>query len=180
MNIAIFGGSFDPPHIGHEQIINKSLEVLDIDKLFIVPTFLNPFKTTFYFSPKDRFNLLKECFIDDKIVISDFEILKLAPVATITTVEYFYQTMKPSKIYLIIGADNLEKLHLWEGFSKLKTLVSFVVISREGNRLKNDIIHFTNIDMNLNISSTAIRKNLDLKYIPKKIQQKVKKLWKIE
>lgn len=47
MRVAIFGGSFDPPHIGHEKIIQKALEKLDIDVLFVVPTYLNPFKKNF-------------------------------------------------------------------------------------------------------------------------------------
>ena len=180
MNIAIFGGSFDPVHIGHEAIVHKALEVLDIDKLFIVPTFLNPFKKKSHFSATQRFDLLKECFVNDKIEISDFEINKSRPIHTIETVKHLKSKINPNKIYLIIGADNLEKLHLWKNFDKLKNLVSFVVISRDGNRLKNDIIQFKYIDLKLNISSTTIRENLDLKYIPKIIQQKVKKLWKQE
>lgn len=180
MNIAIFGGSFDPVHIGHETIAYQTLEVLDIDKLFIVPTFLNPFKQKSHFSAIERFNLLKECFIDEKIEISDFEIKQSMPVHTIKTIKHLKSKINPNKIYLIIGADNLEKLHLWQGFDELQDLVSFVVISRDENVLKNDIIQFKNIDLKLNISSTAIRENLDLRYIPKIIQQKVKKLWKQE
>ena len=48
MRVAIFGGSFDPPHIGHEEIIKQSLAKLDIEALFVVPTFLNPFKDDFF------------------------------------------------------------------------------------------------------------------------------------
>jgi len=44
LNIAIFGGSFDPPHTGHELIVQKALEILDIDKLLVVTTYLSPFK----------------------------------------------------------------------------------------------------------------------------------------
>ena len=44
--VAIFGGSFDPPHKGHQRIVEKATEVLDIDKLIVVPAYLNPFKTS--------------------------------------------------------------------------------------------------------------------------------------
>ena len=62
MRIAIFGGSFDPLHIAHVAIVNDSLKKLDIDKLIIVPTYLNPFKNSFYLDPKSRFELLKKVF----------------------------------------------------------------------------------------------------------------------
>ena len=53
MKIAIFGGSFDPIHIAHKKIVETALKELDIDKLIIVPTYLNPFKKDFLFEPKD-------------------------------------------------------------------------------------------------------------------------------
>jgi len=180
MNIAIFGGSFDPPHIGHEAIINKSLEVLDIDQLYIIPTFLNPFKSKSYFSAKDRFDMLTIAFKDRKIKICDFETKQNKPNPTIDTVNYIISTVKPDKLYLIIGADNLQKIHLWDDFNLLKDLVSFVVVSRNGAKLKNDIINFINIHLDIDVSSTTLRENLNLEYIPKKIQKKVKELWKIE
>ena len=62
MKIAIFGGSFDPIHIAHKAIVKRALEELEIDKLIIVPTYLNPFKSNFYLEPKVRFELLKKVF----------------------------------------------------------------------------------------------------------------------
>lgn len=44
MKIALFGGSFDPPHNGHNSVVLEALEKLDIDKLIIMPTYINPFK----------------------------------------------------------------------------------------------------------------------------------------
>ncbi|RLA76044.1 MAG: hypothetical protein DRG78_19755, partial [Epsilonproteobacteria bacterium] len=63
---------------------------------------------------------------------------------------------------------------------ELNKLVKFIVISRDGYEVKNDIIQFINVKMDIKISSTVLRKEFDLKYIPKKIQQKVKQLWKKE
>lgn len=57
-HFAVFGGSFDPPHFGHLRIIESALAELEIDKLFVVPTFLNPFKSVLYFSINDYFCLL--------------------------------------------------------------------------------------------------------------------------
>ncbi|DAB35050.1 MAG TPA: nicotinate-nicotinamide nucleotide adenylyltransferase, partial [Sulfurospirillum sp. UBA12182] len=54
MKIAIFGGSFDPPHKGHESIVNEALKTLDIETLFVVPTYLNPFKDSFVADERTR------------------------------------------------------------------------------------------------------------------------------
>ena len=54
MKIALFGGSFDPPHTGHEKIVRSVLANLNIDLLVIMPTFLNPFKEKFSAPPNLR------------------------------------------------------------------------------------------------------------------------------
>ncbi|MCK5111493.1 MAG: nicotinate (nicotinamide) nucleotide adenylyltransferase [Arcobacteraceae bacterium] len=178
MNIAIFGGSFDPPHLGHQAIIKEVLKSLKIDKLIIVPAFLNPFKYHSSFDPKVRYELIKELCQDlEQVEVSDYEIKQNKATPTIQTIKYIKNKYKNCKnIYLIIGADNLKKLHLWEEYNELKQLVKFVVASRDN--IKTD--EFITLKVDFNISSTKIRENLDITLIPNKIKEKVKKLWKIE
>ncbi|MEA3352794.1 MAG: nicotinate (nicotinamide) nucleotide adenylyltransferase [Campylobacterota bacterium] len=181
MNIAIYGGSFDPPHIGHEAICYKVFDVLDIDKLIVVPTYLNPFKKSYHLMPKQRLELLSILFEDDEnILVDDFEIKQNKATPSIETVSYLKSIYKPDNIYLIMGADNLEKLHLWKDFEKLKQLVTFVVITRQGYEVKNDIIRFISIDMDISVSSTSLREELRSEFIPKKILNKVKEIWNKE
>ncbi len=177
MNIAIFGGSFDPPHTGHEEIVNSALNTLNIDKLIVVPNFLNPFKNSSFIDAKNRFFLLQKLFKKNKNVeVIDFEISQNRSVYTIETVEYLLKSYKCENIYMIIGTDNLEKLHLWHEYKKLNSLVKFVVASRSGY-LNQNYGNITTLDVNVEISSTNLRNNLDLQYIPKEIQNDVKKLW---
>ena len=181
MNIAIYGGSFDPIHIGHEMIINKLSLINYIDKLIVVPAYLNPFKQKYLLHPVDRFNILTDLFgLNSDILISDFEIQRKVSTPSILTVEHYIKLYNPTKIYLIIGADNLKTLHLWDNFEKLNQLVEFIVVSRDGYEVKNDTIQFKTMNMNINISSTSLRDKLDLKYIPKKIQEKVNDIWNKE
>jgi len=179
MNIAIFGGSFDPPHIAHEKIVKKVIENMSLDQLFVVPTYLSPFKDKYHLKPKERFELLTTLFEEnEKIEVIDFEITQNRAVPTIQTVRYLNKKYGPKNIYLIIGADNLQSIHLWNNFKQLQVLVKFIVIFREGYEVKNDIIDFKTINMDINISSTFLRDNFNLQYIPKKIQQKVQNIWK--
>jgi len=177
VKIAIFGGSFDPPHIGHESIATEALKQLDISKLIIVPNFLNPFKKKTFLDGKTRLDLLKKIFINqEKVQVDDFEILQNQAVYSYLTVNYIQKKYNPSKIYLIIGTDNIEKLHLWHKFEELNKRVTFVVANRSGFLNKN-YAKMQSLNVNVDISSTKLRDTLDLDFIPHIIQEDVKKLW---
>ncbi|QKF64163.1 nicotinate (nicotinamide) nucleotide adenylyltransferase [Campylobacter corcagiensis] len=176
MNIALFGGSFDPPHLGHTKIVEISLTSLDIDKLFIIPTYINPFKSGFFAPPNLRLKWLKKLFENlDKVEICDYEIRQNRPVATIETVRYLKEIYKPNTVYLIIGADNLKDLKKWQNYPELESLVEFVVASRDGEFIPKDL---KKLNINANISSTKFRNNLNLKYIPKPLQSEVLDFYK--
>ncbi len=131
MSIAIFGGSFDPPHSGHIAVVKEALKELNIEKLYVVPAFQNPLKDDIYASGELRLNWLKKIFEGEKRVeVSDFEIKQDRVVYTVESVQYFRQ-LDPH-IYLIIGADNLDELHKWHNFHALDSLVTWVVATRDG------------------------------------------------
>ncbi|MEA3512257.1 MAG: nicotinate (nicotinamide) nucleotide adenylyltransferase [Campylobacterota bacterium] len=181
MVIALFGGSFDPFHIGHEEVINQLLSNHNIDKVVVVPTYLNPFKSSFHLSPNDRLDILNLLYDNNSDVdVLDFEIKQNKATPSIETVFYIKKLYKPSKIYLTIGSDNLESLDKWYQFDKLKKYVDFIVVQRDGYEVKNDIIQFKTINMDIRISSSKLRKDFDINYIPKKIQKKVLKIWNKE
>lgn len=178
MKIAIFGGSFDPPHTGHEAIVHEALKSLEIDKLFIVPTYLNPFKKSFFLDETMRFKLLKKLFESEaRVEICDYEILQKRAVYSIETVKFLQQQTQCSEIYLIIGEDNLEKLPLWHGFDELQKLVKFVVASRQTMSVGNfSTIKFIKLPIDINVSSTQIRENGYLSHIPEKIKCDLKQI----
>ena len=136
-NIAFFGGSFDPIHIGHVEIIKKILTQLKIDKLFIVPTYLNIFKKQFFFDPILRYRFLKQLFRNKKIKILNYEIRQKKPTPTYKSILFIKKEFKVKKIYLIIGADNLKNLKLWYNYKRLKKLVEIIVISRNNFTIGN-------------------------------------------
>ena len=178
MRIAIFGGSFDPLHLAHVAIVQSALNELDIDKLIVVPTYLNPFKSSFYLDPQTRYELLKKVFIKfEKVEVSNYEINQLAPSYSVNTVNYLKNLYKPSKIYLIIGEDNINDLDKWYKYDELKKLVEFVVASRTGFETKK-ANEFKSLDININISSTELRDKINLNYIPIEIKDDILNLKK--
>lgn len=154
-SIAVFGGSFDPPHIGHVEVVKSALSNLDIENIFVVPTYLNPFKKKFIFSPQQRYHWLLSIFAKyNKVKVLDYEILKNKSVPTIETILFIRQEQKVDKIYLLIGDDNLETLPMWHKYQELKEMVEFVIIPRTNEEnLEYRILPFDRID----ISSTIVR-----------------------
>lgn len=185
MNIAIFGGSFDPPHAGHDEIVKTALNTLYIDKLIIIPTFCSPFKTEFSALPKQRFEWCKALWGENsensKILVSDFEILRGLKngqkTPTITSVRHFKELFNPQKIYLIIGADCLKSLYKWAEFSALNEIVEFVVASRENFQIPTCHKSLKNLQINVNISSSFVRENFDFSKIPAKIRDEVREVY---
>ncbi|MBV5277852.1 MAG: nicotinate (nicotinamide) nucleotide adenylyltransferase [Campylobacteraceae bacterium] len=175
MKIAIFGGSFDPPHNGHVMIVEKALETLDIDKLFVIPTYLSPFKKTFCAPPQMRKIWLEKLFLPyKKVEVFSYECDQERPVPTIETVKYLMNKYELSKIYLIIGSDHYASLVKWHNHEELSTLVEFVVASRDTTKLPKDL---KNLSINVNISSSKLRDFLDETFIPKAIQNEVKEYY---
>ena len=103
MKIAIFGGSFDPLHVGHVEIVNEALNYLNVDKLFIVPTYLNPLKKSSFASAHLRLNWIKKVFSSqNKITILDYEVKQNKPTASIKTVKFIKDNYSNiEKIYFI-------------------------------------------------------------------------------
>ncbi len=172
--IALFGGSFDPPHIGHEAIVKALKEFKDIDKVIIMPTFLNPFKSNFYAPASLRVEWLKKIFSGYKNVeVSDYEVLQKKQVPTITTVKHLLKSYK--KIYLVIGADNLASLEKWKSYDELKNLVTFIVAERENIEISEK---FLKLDIDQKISSTKLRENIEMSKLPKKCAKEIYTFYK--
>ncbi len=172
--IALFGGSFDPPHVGHIAIVRALEKLKYIDKTIIMPTFLSPFKSKSYAPSELRFKWLNRIFDTSKSVeISNYEVSQNHSVTTIESVEFLLKTYK--KVYLVIGADNLASLELWANYEKLKDRVTFLVASRD-NIIIDD--HFIQLKIDEDISSSQLREYVDISKIPKESAQEIKEYYK--
>lgn len=172
--IALYGGSFDPPHLAHEAIV-KTLRELDfIDSVVVMPTFLNPFKETFTAPAELRLQWLKDIFsLFKDVEVSSYEVDLQRKVPTLETIKHLRESY--DKIYLVLGADNLASLHQWYKFDELKKLLTFIVVTRDGIEIPKDFIRL-NIDEK--ISSSNLRENFDSKKIPIKARNKITQYYK--
>ncbi len=154
--IALFGGSFDPPHKGHEAIVKELLALKYINKVVVMPTYLNPFKSNSFAPSTMRLKWLKNIFaLFKNVEISSFEVDLEKKVPSIQSVQYLLKSYK--KVYLVIGADNLTSLSKWTDYDELNKLVTFIVASRDNIEVPNT---FLKLHVEEDISSTDLRKKI--------------------
>ncbi len=161
--IAIFGGSFDPPHYGHYDIV-KNLERA-FDKVIVVPAYVSPFKTDGS-DAAVRFALCKKIFASEKTEVSRREVSKSGVSYSIDTAKYFSKKYADASLYWVIGSEETPYLDKWRNIDELKKLVKFYIVPRPGfaisdeiksrlkkNKIKTVIGKFCGLD----ISSTRIK-----------------------
>ena len=164
MKICLFGGTFDPPHIGHLLIAQTICEAESFDKILFIPVNIPPHKTVN--TPlEDRLNML-DIAIDDNpnFEISDIEIKRGGVSYTIDTIKTIKNkyNISSNKISYLIGSDSLLNFHNWKDPEKILEECQIIVAIRPGFR-PSDIpawilhkIQFANIPR-FEISSTNIR-----------------------
>jgi len=173
-SIAIFGGSFDPPHIGHLEIIKKALDSLPIKKLYVIPAFISPFKKGHFAPANLRLRWLKKITaFDERVEVSDIEIKKEKKSYSIETVNHF--ALLYDTIFFIIGADNLKTLHKWHKFDELNKKVKWVVATRDKIKISD---RYIKLKIDKPISSSYLRVKLDKRYIPDEIEDEVLEFYK--
>jgi nicotinate-nucleotide adenylyltransferase len=174
MKLALYGGSFDPPHKGHVSVALKAVECLECNQLLIVPAFRNPLKSSIVADGDTRLRWLREIFAPySRIAVSDFEIKHHRSVYTIETVRHYAPLC--DTLYLVIGADNLESLHLWHEYETLKTLVTFVVATRNAIPIPKGMIALV---VNEPISSTDFRISMSPLGLPERIENEITSYYK--
>ncbi len=134
MRIGLFGGSFDPVHIGHLLVAQAAVEELGLARLFFIPAAQSPFKPERQPSPaSERLRLLRlalagriNCEIDDQ------EVRRGGVSYTIQTVRDYARRFPEAELFWLIGADNVAALPDWHEAGELSRLVQFAAIPRPG------------------------------------------------
>ena len=178
--IALYGGSFDPPHVGHVAAVKRVLETLPVEKLIVMPAWCNPFKSSTVAPAEKRLAWLKKLFAEDaRIVVSDLEIKEARKVPTIETVEMLRKAYDP--YYLIIGADNLASVEQWHRFEALNRSVVWVVLGRGEAvpSLPSALQRVCYIPMRHEASSTAIRKG-DMRFVPPLLRDEIRSFYNLK
>lgn len=160
MRLVLYGGSFDPPHIAHLEIIKEVLQNLPLDLMIIMVAYHNPLKSQCRFDEQTRLEWMKRvCKEWDKVLVSDYEIANKVSY-TLESIEYLEKKYQPSSIDLILGEDNFLTLDKWHKIDLLKQKVNFVLVRRKGFEYNIGDFNIRTIELkniDIPISSTQIR-----------------------
>ena len=134
MDIAIYGGSFNPPHLGHQEAVRTALETLEPDRLLIIPDNDPPHKEleTGSPTPEQRLELCRLCFGDfEKTEVSDLEIERSGKSYTYDTVRELEEKNPDDRLILLLGTDMLLSFEEWYHFEYLMEHCVLAVFARD-------------------------------------------------
>ncbi len=128
--IGLYGGSFDPVHIGHLRLAEDIREYFNLNKIIFIPTYISPLKSKSNAKPEDRLNMLKLATeYNPFFEIDDREIREKKVSYTIKTIMYYKSKLNYNPIF-IVGSDAFLTLHKWKEYNVLLENTNFIVIGR--------------------------------------------------
>jgi nicotinate-nucleotide adenylyltransferase len=174
--IALFGGTFDPIHLGHTGVAAAAAEQIGAEKIIFIPARISPLKGFFPFAgDEDRLHMIRLAIAGyPALAVSDCELQRPAPSYTLDTVRQFQHDYGPeTAIHWLLGADSIADLIHWHKVRELIDECYLTVMQRPGytpdfdrfeplwgrprvEKLKENAISTPLID----ISSTEVRKRL--------------------
>ena len=131
--IAIYGGSFDPPHKGHKLLAENLASVCGAEKVIIIPTALSPFKNSSSATAEDRLNMCKLFFKEDLFQISDIEIKRGGKSYTVDTLTQIKEENPDAELFLFMGDDMLLSFDKWYCYQEILRLATIVCACRTEN-----------------------------------------------
>ncbi len=133
MRIGVFGGSFDPPHLGHLSLAQRVQKALELDLVLWVPAGRNPMKPKIpHASGKHRLNMVKALIAEEpKMATSDLEITRGGPSYTVKTLDELQLAM-PGQYWILMGADSLMTFTSWLQWDRIIRTARIAAVIREG------------------------------------------------
>lgn len=132
MRIGLFGGSFDPPHIGHLIIAQDAAEALHLDRLLVIPAAQQPLKGAEQTAAEHRLAMVRACF--DGIAgveVDPVEITRGGLSFMVDTVDDVRRRWPAAELHLLIGSDVVPTLPRWKEPDRLLGMVRLVVLYRD-------------------------------------------------
>lgn len=163
--IALYGGTFDPVHLGHLEVARRVSQLFEIEKVVFIPAQIAPHKIgRLVTEPIHRYAMLALATQNDpQLVISTFEIDAPDRRYTVDTVAEFQRRLpEATELFFIMGADSWSEITTWRDWERLLKMTNHIVVTRPGYEVPTapeglgERIFFTDAVMK-DISATEIR-----------------------
>ncbi len=160
MKIGIFGGTFDPIHLGHLGAAESARESLGLDRVWFMPAGVPPHRPQSSTAGRDRFAMVALATAGNPhFVASDVELERQGPSYTIDTLRELHRRMPEAQFVLIVGSDTFAEMDTWREHEAVQALAAVAVVVRPGAPpLAADARAVPVHGVGLPISATDIRK----------------------
>ncbi|HEX2693101.1 MAG TPA: nicotinate-nucleotide adenylyltransferase [Gemmatimonadaceae bacterium] len=167
MRIGVYGGTFDPPHVGHLLLAADARDALSLDRLIFVPAGAQPFKveTPPVASGQDRLEMVRLAVADDAhYVVDDAEINRRGLSYTVDTLEHLAGRHAGAELFFLLGQDAMAGFQQWRKPERILELATLALMMRSGARdlgewQRHDRL-VTVSTRRVDVSSTEIRERL--------------------
>ena len=132
MRLGLFGGTFDPPHLGHLLVAIDAIETLELDRLVFIPAAEQPLKVgTVRAHPSDRLEMVRRMAADDpRFEVDPIEIERAGLSYTVDTLAEYAVREPSAERFFLVGADVLESFEQWREPDRVLRLAQMVVLQR--------------------------------------------------
>lgn len=132
--IGVYGGTFDPPHVGHLIVAGDACEALGLDRLLFVPSAVPPHKRHSVEATAEVRMEMVEAAVggDERFEVSDMELRREGPSYTVDTLRELRERYPGAELYLLVGADVVPDLPTWRAPEEILRLARLAVLARAG------------------------------------------------
>lgn len=172
MRLGLFGGSFDPPHVGHLLVASDAFEALELDRIVFVPAGVQPLKVGRAVASAEHRLAMVQLLVghDPRFVVDPIEINRPGLSFTVDTLAAFADRDSEAEMFLLVGADVPRAFARWREPERVMELATVVVLQRGGELETGDDEDPRAIDLmkrlrrlatrRVDISSTEIRQRV--------------------
>lgn len=169
MRIGLFGGSFNPPHLGHLHLADVLHRELDLDEVRLIPAKIPPHKSADHYAPADDRLAMCQLMAENYpwLSVDDFELRQQQISYTYYTAMHFRDSYPDAELFLLVGSDMLTSFTQWFRWQEILSIVSLACIAREQQEFQSLIPYAENLRQSgkiflvnadcFTISSTKIR-----------------------
>lgn len=165
MRVGIFGGTFDPPHIGHLIVAQDAWAALGLDRVLFVPAAVPPHKRGRAVSPAAlRLEMIRAAVAGDpRFEVEDLELRRAGPSYTVDTLRELRARDPEGELFFLLGVDQFRELHTWREPEEVARLATLAVLSRGGAEGGEEAVGFPHRTVQvtrIDLSATEIRRRV--------------------
>ena len=134
MRILIYGGSFNPPHLGHESALRSAAAAISPDRILVIPAGMPPHKQLAEGSPapEERLRLSELAFADQPgVEVLDIELERLGKSYTVDTITEISDRFEDAELYFLVGTDMLMSMEKWYEYDQILSSCVLVALPRD-------------------------------------------------